>query len=91
MTTAVVAIAVALCVQSSPIVSYANEKPAEFRSDSAVYASDNEDETAEHDDGSSVLVDRYQYLDLRNAEPISHEEEKALLGNWGDSYAEDGD
>ena len=50
-----------------------------------------DDRIVEHDDGSSLLTDRYRDLDLKNIAPLSREEEAALLGNWGDTDAEDGD
>jgi hypothetical protein len=33
----------------------------------------------------------FKSYDLKDVEPISAKEEAALLGNWGDSDAEDGD
>jgi len=43
------------------------------------------------DDGSRALRDTFKDYDLEEIEPISAKEEGALLGNWGDTDAEDGD
>jgi len=43
------------------------------------------------DDGSGALRDTYKVYNLEEIEPISAKEEEALLGNWGDTDAEDGD
>jgi len=43
------------------------------------------------DDGSRALRDTFKDYDLEEIEPISAKEEEALLGNWGDTDAEDGD
>jgi len=43
------------------------------------------------DDGSRALRDKFKVYNLDEIEPISAKEEEALLGNWGDTDAEDGD
>lgn len=43
------------------------------------------------DDGSRALRDKFKIYNLDEIEPISAKEEAALLGNWGDTDAEDGD
>ena len=43
------------------------------------------------DDGSRALRDTFKVYNLDEIEPISAKEEEALLGNWGDTDAEDGD
>lgn len=43
------------------------------------------------DDGSRALRDSLKAYNLEEIEPISAKEEEALLGNWGDTDAEDGD
>jgi hypothetical protein len=43
------------------------------------------------DDGSRALRDAFKVYNLDEIEPISAKEEEALLGNWGDTDAEDGD
>ena len=53
------------------------------------------DEAAEDDeyeeDGSAALGDLFQRLQALGVQPISLEEEQALLGNWGDTDAENED
>ncbi len=43
------------------------------------------------DDGSAALGDLFERLQALGVQPISLQEEQALLGNWGDADAEDGD
>jgi len=43
------------------------------------------------DDGSRTLRDTFKAYNLQEIEPISAKEEEALLGDWGDTDAEDGD
>ena len=81
-----------VCLLSVSAVSHANEQ---MKEQAASRITENINEEAEsddqQDDGSSALQDRYMHLDLKNIKPLSLEEEEALLGNWGDSEAEDGD
>ena len=75
----------------APATAYSDEIAA----DSAPVMSDEgdiEDEDPDTaDDGSSALTDIFRLYDLKDVEPIGAKEEEALLGNWGDSGAEDGD
>jgi len=50
-----------------------------------------DEESDNADDGSHALRDTFKVYDLQEIEPISAKEEEALLGNWGDTDAEDGD
>ena len=53
---------------------------------------DIDDESAEDDDdGSSALPHVFRTLNPEDVREITLEEEQALLGNWGDTEAEDGD
>ena len=91
MPAAAAVIAVFVCIQMLPSASHATEKKEESPAAWSSEPTDEEDETTDHDDGSGTLTDRYMHLDLRDMKPLSREEEEALLGNWGDSDAEDGD
>ena len=85
-------ITVALGLFSAPGSSPAVEKAAEKPAFSATESIDEEAEPEDaQEDGSKALQDRYMHLDLKNIKPLSPEEEETLLGNWGDSEAEDGD
>ena len=58
----------------------------------AVTGPDLEDDAVEDgDDGSSALPAIFKVVDPEDVEEITLEEEQALLGDWGDSDAEDGD
>ena len=83
-------IAVFLSLQVLPSASHAIENKEESRVASLTEAADEEDDTTD-DDGSNSLTDRYMHLEIPDIEPLSREEEETLLGNWGDSDAEDGD
>ena len=50
-----------------------------------------DEESGAGDDGSSALRDLFKSYNLGDVEPIGAKEEEALLGNWGDTDAEDGD
>jgi hypothetical protein len=52
---------------------------------------DDEESDVAEDDGSRALRDKFKVYNLDEIEPISAKEEEALLGNWGDTDAEDGD
>ena len=53
---------------------------------------DIEDESVEDDDdGSKALPEVFKALNPEDVVEITLEEEQALLGNWGDTEAEDGD
>lgn len=43
------------------------------------------------DDGSRALKGHETSFDLEALRPVSADEEKALLGDWGDAENEDGD
>lgn len=74
----------------TPVTAYA--EPASDSVPSAGEQHDIEDEDPDTaDDGSRTLPDTYKLYDLQDIAPISAKEEEALLGNWGDSDAEDGD
>ena len=85
--------AAAVGVLSIPGTVLAVEQQAQEATSRAIESMDDEAELdgAREDDGSKALQDRYMHLDLKNIQPLSLEEEEALLGNWGDSEAEDGD
>ena len=54
--------------------------------------SDIEDESFEDDDdGSRALPEVFKALNPEDVVEITLEEEQALLGNWGDTEAEEGD
>lgn len=52
---------------------------------------DVEDDLEVKDDGSSRLADFSGKRHLEEMRPLSSDEEKSLLGNWGDAEDEDGD
>ena len=58
----------------------------------AVTSPDIEDESFDDgDDGSSALPHVFKTLNPEDVQEITLEEEQALLGNWGDTEAEDSD
>ena len=69
-------------------VTAVNGTPAAIISQDADDAAEDDDY---EDDGSAALGDLFQRLHALGVQPISLEEEQALLGNWGDTDAEDGD
>ena len=79
---------VGLAVQ--PLDAHAAESP--HNEPAAIAGPDVDDDTAEDgDDGSRALPDVFKRVNPQDVEEITLEEEQALLGNWGDSDAEDGD
>ena len=50
-----------------------------------------DDSLEDDDDGSSALPKFFKALNPEEVQEITLEEEQALLGNWGDTEAEDGD
>lgn len=50
-----------------------------------------DDSVEDEDDGSSALPDLFKTLNPKDVKEITLEEEQSLLGNWGDTEAEDGD
>lgn len=75
----------------APFASYADGLTADAAPVTADELDIDDEDPDSADDGSSVLPDTFRLYDLRDVEPISAKEEEALLGNWGDSGAEDGD
>ena len=58
----------------------------------ALASPDIEDDSVEdRDDGSSALPHVFKTLNPEDVQEITLEEEQALLGNWGDTEAEDSD
>ncbi len=86
----VLATSLLIATTMTPITAYAEHlSNAATEMDDKLDSEDEDLDTA--DDGSSALPDFYKLYDLEDVKPISAEEEEALLGNWGDSDAEDGD
>ena len=85
------AVCLLLATALAPISVYADEitPNSEPTINNELAIEDEDPESA--DDGSSALRDMFKSYDLKDVEPISAKEEAALLGNWGDSDAEDGD
>jgi len=75
----------------APAPAYTNEITAVPTSVAAEQRSIDDEDPDIADDGSRALRDSLRAYNLEEIEPISAKEEEALLGNWGDTDAEDGD
>ena len=75
----------------TPAPAYPDEITAVSASEAADQLPIDDEDPDAADDGSRALRDSLKAYNLDEIKPISAKEEEALLGNWGDTDAEDGD